>query len=1022
VLTRCYILFCTLTVFSLPATGGASRAGDASMHVLDRQFGLPELRHTAFRAKDGAPNGVRALAQTPDGFLWVGTETGLYRFDGVRFDSTVGERLPNASIWALYADVRGDLWIGYLFGGVSRLHQGELTHFPPDSIPAGSVHQFLGTPDGALWVATTGGLARFDGRRWQKMDSSSGYSEERALSLAVAASRLEVLTPTAAFARDNASGEFLPIARSQALARLFATPVDSAWSPAGGTLDLESEPEQSMVDSSGAWWHSAPGALARVRWSPAPNPQATEELFTIEDGLSGEVESVLQDREGNVWAGTMGGLDRFSVALLHRLNIPDKTYLPFLIGEQEGELLVGNFTGSTLRVGHSIRADTTAGFEVTAATTTRDGAWWTAGMDGIVRHFHGEALKIAPPPAATAALNAMTTSLYQAIAVEPGGDLWVSIATRGLYRREHGEWQVQGPQTGMPEGPATRLLVDEGGRLWITYPNNRVIVRYGPRVVSYGEADGLHVGNVVGVAVHGHHVWVAGDQGVATLIGEHFVAVKGRGGERFAFGGAVIETDDGELWINGARGIYRLSKDSVNIALSAKPHEVPFELFDWRDGLGSAAVVVRPFPTAFAGADGRLWFSRQNGVWWIDPHQRIQQGAATLVSIEAVTSADATYLPRGQRVDAELPRNLRIDYTAPVLRDPERVNFRYRLTGVDAAWQEAGMRRQAYYTNLSPGEHRFELRAENGAGNWSDKAVLTFRVAAAFYQTVWFRSMVVLLVTLLLVLTVIVRTEQIKARIRQHIAARTYERERIARDLHDTLLQGVQSLVLRTNIWANDRALPGELRAEIREVSEQARAIVVEARDRIVVLRNDDHKDSDLIATLQRMANARPADESPTVEIVTRGVPHPLTNDAYQQLADIAREAVRNAIQHANCRRVRVTVEYHPNSIVLAVADDGCGITPTPLRADRPAGHYGILGMQERAQQLGATFSLGPNGTSGAKVSVHVPAAIAFAGMARAGWFDLIARWWQRSRRTRSRDPESRASSRGRRRGIDRER
>jgi signal transduction histidine kinase/ligand-binding sensor domain-containing protein len=1020
VLTRCYILFCTLTVFSLPATGGASRAGDVSRYLLERQFGLSELRHTAFRAKDGAPNSVRALAQTPDGFLWVGTETGLYRFDGVRFDSTLGERLPNASIWALYADLNGDLWIGYLFGGVSRLHQGELTHFPPGNIPAGAVHQFLRTSDGALWVATVGGLARFDGKRWQKIDSSFGYSEERALSLAVSASRLEVLTPTTAFARDNTSGQFLQIARSQAVARHFATPVNSAWSPAGGTGDLEYEPSQSMVDSSGAWWHSAPGALARVRWSPGPNSQATEELFTVGDGLSGEVESVLQDREGNIWAGTMGGLDRFSVALLHRLKLPDPIYLPFLVGEQEGELLVGSFTGPSMRVGHSIRQDATAGVGVTAATTTRDGAWWTAGMDGIVRHFHGEAFKIAPPPAAAASLDAMTTSLYQAIAVEPDGAIWVSIATRGLYRRDHGEWQAQGPRTGMPEGPATRLLADEGGRLWITYPNDRVVVREGTRVVSYGEANGLHVGNVLGVTVHGRHVWVAGDQGFAALVGEHLVAVKGQGGERFAFGGAVIETDDGELWINGARGIYRLSKDSVNIALSAKPHEVPFELFDWRDGLGSAAVVIRPFPTALNGADGRLWFSRQNGIWWIDPRQKLQQDAPTLVSIEAVTGDDGTYVPRAQRIDAELPRNLRIDYTAPVLRDPERINFRYRLTGVDGAWQEAGMRRQTYYTNLSPGEHRFELRAENGAGHWSDVAVLTFRVAAAFYQTAWFRSMVALLASLLLVLVVIVRTEQIKARIRQHIAARTYERERIARELHDTLLQGVQSLVLRTNIWANDRALPGELRTEIREVSEQARAIVVEARDRIVVLRNGDGKDSDLIATLQRMANARPANESPAVEIVTRGMPHPITNDAYQQLVDIAREAVRNAIQHANCRRVRVTVEYHPNSIVLAVADDGCGITPSLLQADRSAGHYGILGMQERAQQLGATFALGPNGTSGAKVSVHVPAAIAFADVARAGWFDLIARWWRRSRRTRSRDPESRASSPARQRAIDR--
>src|ERR1700722_8055429 len=270
-------------------------------------------------------------------------------------------------------------------------------------------------------------------------------------------------------------------------------------------------------------------------------------------------------------------------------------------------------------------------------------------------------------------------------------------------------------------------------------------------------------------------------------------------------------------------------------------------------------------------------------------------------------------------------------------------------------------------------------------------------MVAASYQTPWFCSLAVLLVTGLLALIVIVRTEQMKARIRQHIAARTYERERIARDLHDTLLQGVQSLLLRTNTWANDRSLPTDLRSEIYEVSEQAREIVVEARERIVLLRNGDSKQSDLIATLMRMASARTTNEAPSLEIITRGAPRPLTDDACRQLVDIAREAVRNAIQHAKCQHVRVTVAYCPHSIALAIADDGCGITPTLLLAHALAGHYGILGMKERAQQLGAVFSLGLNSTSGTTISVRVPAEIAFADTpCRGGWSDRVVRWRRR--------------------------
>jgi signal transduction histidine kinase len=267
----------------------------------------------------------------------------------------------------------------------------------------------------------------------------------------------------------------------------------------------------------------------------------------------------------------------------------------------------------------------------------------------------------------------------------------------------------------------------------------------------------------------------------------------------------------------------------------------------------------------------------------------------------------------------------------------------------------------------------------------------------ASHETGWFFSLAVLLVIALLGLIAIVRTEQIKARVRQHIAARTYERERIARDLHDTLLQGVQSLLLRTNIWANDRSLPADVRSEIREVSEQAREIVVEARERIVLLRSGDSKQSDLITTLKRMANGRTTNEPPSLEIITRGAPRRLTDDAYRELVDIAREAVRNAIQHAKCQHVRVTVAYYSHSIVLAIADDGYGFTPILLLPQTSAGHYGIVGMQERAQQLGAVFALGPNGTSGIKVSVHVPAEIAFADTAcRGGWSDLVVRWRRR--------------------------
>jgi signal transduction histidine kinase len=240
------------------------------------------------------------------------------------------------------------------------------------------------------------------------------------------------------------------------------------------------------------------------------------------------------------------------------------------------------------------------------------------------------------------------------------------------------------------------------------------------------------------------------------------------------------------------------------------------------------------------------------------------------------------------------------------------------------------------------------------------------------------------------VLIGLLRIEQARSRVRQHTAARTYERWRIARDLHDTLLPGVQSLLLRINIWADDPALPSELRAEIKEVWQQTRDIVVESRDRIALLRNGDDIDTNLFATLNSIAKARSVNEVPVLKVVLRGYPQLLTIDAYHELADIAQEAIRNALQHANAQRILVTVEYTPHRIVLVIADDGCGLPAHLTQHSGATAHYGILGMRERARYLNATFSLGPNDASGTKAKVCVSADIAFAERQGSYWSRVV--------------------------------
>ena len=266
----------------------------------------------------------------------------------------------------------------------------------------------------------------------------------------------------------------------------------------------------------------------------------------------------------------------------------------------------------------------------------------------------------------------------------------------------------------------------------------------------------------------------------------------------------------------------------------------------------------------------------------------------------------------------------------------------------------------------------------------------TTGVADIPYWSPWIPLAGVVLLTVTAILIVLLRIEQTRSRLRQQMAARTYERWRIARDLHDTLLPGVQLLLLRINIWADDPTLPGDLRAEIREAWQQARDIVVESRNRIVLLRNGDNIHTDLFATLKSLAQARSVTEVPVLKVVLRGSPQLLTSDAYHELADIAQEAIRNAVQHASARRISVTVEYTRNCLILVVADDGCGPPSIPTQQHGAPAHYGILGMRERARYLNATFRLGPNGSSGTEVRICVRAEIAFAERQGSGWSRVV--------------------------------
>ena len=971
------------------ATIAYARASDAVSFApsapLDRLEVL-SLRHSVFSAREGAPGGIRVLAQTRDGILWVGTSVGLFSYDGARFGMSVSDRLPSPSISSLFAEPGGELWIGYTFGGVSLLRDGQLTNFDKHQLPPGSVRQFFRSSDGVLWVSTTTGLAKLAGTRWTPVGAAEGYPAEGPNWIGAANGKFLVLTPTANLSLAPHMSRFEREPASVAEQARYGVRATSSWRP-----DLENtpvnEPFQTLLDSSGALWVSGHQTLLRYRWQDAHSAAPMSDSFSTADGLSGEITAFLEDREGNIWAATAKGLDRFEVPKLERLPVRDPLLLPLLIAGENDEIWFGQAFGAVFRFDGHVIPIPSLGNSVIAATRAPDGSVWVAGESGLLHDTHGAVTSIPLPEnfAAGPGWATIGRHRFQALAALGNDEIWLSIAGFGLVRWKAGKWEPLPP--GLPAGPAIRLQVDARGRLWLTYPDNEIAILDHGTVSRLAASDGLAVGNVLALNVGAQHVWIAGDLGVQLLVGKRFKFLRGVEGTDFRVASGILETPAGELWINAANGVYRIAKENVTRVLSGSDEPVNYELFDWHDSLDNAASVLRPGPTLLQTIDGRIWMSREQDVWSVDPEHIPHNRIPPIVAIEELVAAGRTYtadtrvnLPRNSR-------NIQIDYTAALFRDPERIRFRYQLVGVDDGWQDAGQRRQAYYTNLNPGRYTFKVMAANCDGVWSENsAELHLNVLPAFYERLWFRALCGLAAVLLVLLIFFMRVAQLRARDRLRLQERHAERERIARDIHDTLLQGIQALLFRLQIWELNPVTPEPLRQEIAKVVTQAIAIIVEGRERILMLRRTQTKPAELREAFLALAGDESSDKPPAVSIHVKGVATALTTDAFEQLVDVGREAIRNAHLHAQAKQITLTLSYDRQSFSLTVSDDGIGIDTATLQSSGTTRHFGLIGMSERARQLHAQFRIEKNEPSGTRVIVVVPARHAYRKVRSWPW------------------------------------
>jgi signal transduction histidine kinase/ligand-binding sensor domain-containing protein len=964
--------------------------------ALDRGRTLAQFHHTGWIAEDGAPSQVSALAQTADGYLWIGSARGLFRFDGVRFElysPPPGVALPSDNVYALAADPGGGLWVSFRPSGIGYIEGGDLTLFErAEQVPAADVFVLACDPGGRLWAGTNDGLVLRSGSRWLQIGERWNLRRERVWSLFVdrggtlwvgIGTTLAFLRPgSTRFEATAVRGGGIPaIAQSGDGAIWYADydgstrVLDAARQPlAAGPARLELGADILLFDRYDALWViDYPGGLKRLanpRQAPAP-------VVETADGRNGYPASVLfQDREGSIWVGTAKGLDRFRYSHVVPVELPPGHYGLTLLAGADGEVWAGNSATSSLlhvRGGRGVAVPVPIA-RISSVYRTPDGVVWWGGQDGIVSQRGGSVERFGRPPGTT------LDWVWEIAGADDGG-LWIGYSDAGLFHFRGGVWTGRPPPADLLTRVPSATYHEPGGRLWLGYTENRAALLERGRVTNYTAEDGIDVGRIRVIRGRGPEIWFGGELGLAMFRSGRFHAVTGGGGERFRTVSGLVETADGALWLNELRGIVRIAPEEVGRLRADPRHPVAFERFDYLDGLPGAPQMNWTVSTAVEATDGRLWFATDDGLAVIDPAHLERNELPPPVSILSVETADRRW-PAHRRVALPVgTRSLQVHYTALSLAIPERVAFRYRLVGVDRAWQDAGTRRDAFYTNLRPGSYTFRVKASNHDGVWNEAgAAVDLYVPPAFYQTTWFLAVCILLAAVLAWWIHRLRIGQVTARLERLHDERIDERTRIARELHDTLLQGhlsasMQLHVANANVPADSPAKP-LLERVLRLMAE----VSDEGRRALQGLRVASPADSSALEdALARIRDELAAGPEVDFRVFAEGRSRPLLPLARDEIYWIGREALVNAFRHAGASRVEVEVEYRWRQLRLRVRDDGRGIDPAVLHDGRE-GHWGVAGMRERAERIGGRLRVWSAPGKGTEVELSVRASVAFEG------------------------------------------
>jgi len=1011
-------------------------ASSACAFALDPSLDVSQYAHTAWKVREGFTKGtIFAIAQTPDGYLWLGTESGLARFDGVQavpWQPPNGEQLPSNFIQDLLVGRDGTLWIG-TDKGLASWKDGKFTQYP--GVAGYRIHSLLQDTGGTIWFAAENPgricAARVGSAQCQG-DGSFGFSvsalyedhkgnlwvsaqtglwrwaprpsEHYKLPEGVQADELLEDDNGALLMTTNKSGRFEGHVNGSmgGLKQLVAGKIRDYTLPA---IAGQFTPLRLFRSSDGSLWIGTVRGLLHLF-------KGRIDRFSVADGLSGDlVTAIFEDREGSVWVSTSTGLDRFREFAMPTVSVNQGLSIAavdVLQATSDGSIWIATADGlNRWQGGHMTvygrrnvprqngRIDQQTAIvnaRVTEVANSRlrnkvnslgqdDLArLWAESREGVFYFDRGRFVRVPGLPGGD------TSS----IAGDGHGKVWISNLDHGLiYSTPEGAVQ-RIPWARFGHSYAAQALLPDRlqGGLWLGFVEGGIAyLKDGQIRSSYNAAEGLGNGAVMDLQYGSDGaVWAATEGGLSRVKDGRITTLTSKNGLPCDAVQGAIEDNDHSFWLYMSCGVVRIARSELDAWVSDSKRAIQTKVFDSSDGVWSFGRNGHHTPYVTKSPDGKIWFSAPDGASVIDPRHLSFNKLPPPVHIDQITADGKSYdSAHGLRLPPRV-RDLTIRYTALSLVVPEKVHFRFKLEGQDKDWREVVNQRRVEYSNLPPGNYRFHVIACNNSGVWNEEgASLDFAIAPAYYQTNWFRALCVLTFLAMLWTVYQLRVRQLAHQFNMTLEARVGERTRIARDLHDTLLQSFQGLLLR--FQTVDEMLPMrpmEAKTALESALDRADQAIIEGRDTITDMRISSVASHDLsksmTALMTHLSEEVAAGDGGQVTFRVRveGVPRTVRPMIQDEIYRVARESLRNAFRHAQARNIETEITYDESLLRLRFRDDGKGIDPRVLERGGRSGHWGLPGMRERAKRIGAQLEVWSEVAAGTEVELSIPASIAY--------------------------------------------